>query len=76
MKAVCFVALKVVHPVQQDKEMQRVLTFRKFIFVNNNYFFNISFRLQFFFFKEKKTHMGVFLTITNLISSVTFQILY
>lgn len=49
MKAVCFVALKVVHPVQQDKEMQRVLTFRKFIFVNNNYFFNISFRLQFFF---------------------------
>lgn len=51
MKAVCFVALKVVHPVQQDKEMQRVLTFRKFIFVNNNYFFNISFRLQF---KKKK----------------------
>lgn len=75
MKAVCFVALKVVHPVQQDKEMQRVLTFRKFIFVNNNYFFNISFRLQFFF-KEKKNHMGVFLTITNLISSFTFQILY
>lgn len=76
MKAVCFVALKVVHPVQQDKEMQRVLTFRKFIFVNNNYFFNISFRLQFFFFKEKKPHMGVFLTITNLISFFTFQILY
>lgn len=53
MKAVCFVALKVVHPVQQDKEMQRVLTFRKFIFANNNYFFNISFRLQFFFLNKK-----------------------